>query len=535
MVLKDWAEGKLGYSNSTSALIFTALSLGNHLLETASGYVKAHGTALMSRALRCSVDQTLVSLAKPYFWRGGTSADVRTVVLTDPGEFGILSELPVVLAGCLFGLLAVLKTMPVLLPLVLLGAVWQHYTSFPTTWALSQLLPLYIGVLQQPLSIVAEEYDSCVTIRALHVEAHFDGAAQRAIMKQAYIFFDILASLGLGTLFAVPVEMAFTVCALVVVMSLKMSGGSGDTAQALFLFNLIRSLNRQVGAVKVIWDLAAPKVALYNKVDTFLHTKYIEDESGMDAPEDWPSKGAIAFDRVAFRYIPNGPLALQYATVHVVAGEKVGIVGPTGGGKSTFVKLIFRLGPLKGVPPSSGGTVTIDGVDIAGLKLSVLRRAIGVVPQEPTLFRGTLRDNLCGDGDATDAEMIAALSACGLGDLATPAAVSQALSPDMSQGEKQFVAAARVLVRRPKIIILDEATAYLGQKSSDRLMDVIVEHCAGATVISIAHRLRFVLGCDRILCLQRGGTVESFAAPAELQRDETSYFSRQLRLEQQED
>jgi ABC-type multidrug transport system fused ATPase/permease subunit len=160
------------------------------------------------------------------------------------------------------------------------------------------------------------------------------------------------------------------------------------------------------------------------------------------ANQPWPACGAIVFRDIEFSYSPALPSALRLDRLDIGSGEKLGIVGPPGSGKSTFVNLLFRLGPL------TSGSIFIDGVDISHLNLDVLRRSIGIVPQEPTLFRGTLFENL-GNSSNSDEEVLTALQMFGF--TVSKDALHIEISESLSMGQKQIIAAARALLRKPKV------------------------------------------------------------------------------------
>jgi ABC-type multidrug transport system fused ATPase/permease subunit len=150
------------------------------------------------------------------------------------------------------------------------------------------------------------------------------------------------------------------------------------------LFTLLSKLTAQENIAHATYSGASSTLKTYEMFTEFVNTHHIDDESkGIGAPPDWPSCGQIEFRNIVYRYGPHMPIALQIENLKIETGWKAGIVRPPGAGKSTLLNLLFRLFPLKGVAPKSGGVVTIDGVDIATLKLDTLRSAIGVVPQEP--------------------------------------------------------------------------------------------------------------------------------------------------------
>lgn len=225
------------------------------------------------------------------------------------------------------------------------------------------------------------------------------------------------------------------------------------------------------------------------------------------APDLPPIEGRIELDRVSFGYAAHAPVLHD---VHLVIepGEVVALVGPTGAGKSTIAKLVPRF-----YDPTAG-RVLVDGHDVGGVTLPSLRRQLGIVPQEPFLFAGTLRSNLTvARPDATDDELLTACRAVGLGALLDrlPGGLDapvQERGTSLSAGERQLLALARAFVARPRVLILDEATSNLDLRSEaqvERALDVVLE---GRTAIVIAHRLATAMRADRIVVVDGGRIVE---------------------------
>ena len=225
-----------------------------------------------------------------------------------------------------------------------------------------------------------------------------------------------------------------------------------------------------------------------------------------DAIELPPIEGAIELDRVTFSYEPGRPV-LHDLKLSIAPGETVAFVGETGSGKSTIARLLTRFHD-----PDSGA-VRIDGHDLRDVTVSSLRSQLGVVPQEPFLFAGVVRDNVAfARPDATDEELQDALAAVGIDDvierLGGLDAPVHERGASLSAGERQLLALARAFVARPRVLILDEATSNLDLHSEtrvERALDVVLE---GRTAIIIAHRLATARRADRIAVVDDGRIVE---------------------------
>eukprot|EP00741_Cyanophora_paradoxa_P022691 tig00021494_g21913.t1 len=299
----------------------------------------------------------------------------------------------------------------------------------------------------------------------------------------------------------------------------------------------------------VVVRFSAELEAKMNGVERQLEYARVPNEAaevveGKAPPAAWPAAGAVEVDRLVLRYRPGlepvlkGPLGVR-------GGEKVGVVGRTGAGKSSLMLALFRL------VEASEGRVVIDGVDVAGIGLRDLRSRLGIIPQDPVLFSGSVRENLDPAGGAGDEALWGALEACRLrplveslsggldakarrtqGDLvigrraprgpALPASHAAPAAPqvaeageNLSVGQRQLVCLARAVLRKPRLLIMDEATASIDAETDAVIQRTIRQQFAGSTVLTIAHRLNTVMDSDRILVLDRGRVAE-FDSPAAL-------------------
>jgi ABC-type multidrug transport system fused ATPase/permease subunit len=271
-------------------------------------------------------------------------------------------------------------------------------------------------------------------------------------------------------------------------------------------------------------------------------------------PASWPAEGAIDVSNLVIRYAPDLPDVLHSISFAVAPTEKVGIVGSTGCGKSTLALSFFRF------VEATSGSITIDGIDISKIGLRDLRSRIMIIPQDPTILSGTLRSTLDVFDEYDDADIYEALrrvhllseeeptgpvvgtapstsAATGTSDdtaVATGAKRNANVFRDLaypvseggdnfSSGEKQLICMARAILRRNKVLLMDEATASIDYETDELISKTIRAEFSDSTILTIAHRIHTIIDFDRVLVMHRGSIAE-YASPAALLRDHKSRF-----------
>ncbi|BGO93853.1 hypothetical protein NBRC10512_004641 [Rhodotorula toruloides] len=423
--------------------------------------------------------------------------------------------------------------------------------------ASSRELKRFESVTRSPIfSVFGESLQGVSTIRAYGDASRFMRHIFQLLDENNRPFFTLwLANRWLSLRTDVFGAIAALIAALFVIFARSM-----DAALAGFVLSFALMFQE-----RLLWivRLNAQIEVQANSVERIQEYLELEQESqgGVHPPAIWPTRGGtISVNKLTASYAPNLPSVLKAVSFEVKGGEKVGIVGRTGSGKSSLALSFFRF-----IEPSSGN-ITIDGIDINTLKLEDLRSRLTIVAQEAALFAGSLRFNLDPFGqhedqaiwDALRRVQMAAPGACGVTPKPTPGP-SRAVSPtnsddehseatataederyvvksldmpvkeggkNFSAGQRQLLALARGILklRSSSILILDESTASLDHATDERIQETIRSEMADATILCIAHRLRTVIDYNKILVLDHG-VVKEFDTPSNLLADADSMFS----------
>ncbi|XP_030759733.1 multidrug resistance-associated protein 4-like [Sitophilus oryzae] len=262
-------------------------------------------------------------------------------------------------------------------------------------------------------------------------------------------------------------------------------------------------------------------------VERVLQYTQLENEGPFETPSDrkpkgtWPKAGKIEFRQMSLIYVQGEPPVLKELDFEILPGEKIGIVGRTGAGKSSLISALFRLAPIE-------GQIIIDGIDTKTLGLNDLRKKISIIPQEPVLFSATLRYNLDPFNEFDDKLLWNVLEEVELKDLVNNLdfQVSEG-GGNFSLGQRQLLCLARALLRNNKILVLDEATANVDARTDALIQTTIRKKFKECTVLTIAHRLNTIMDSDKVLVMGAGKMLE-FDHPFSLLQMPEGHFTKMV-------
>ncbi|XP_054165162.1 multidrug resistance-associated protein 1-like [Oppia nitens] len=310
----------------------------------------------------------------------------------------------------------------------------------------------------------------------------------------------------------------FFVALLIILKRQSLTGG--DTGMAL---SNVTNLSYNLGLIVRMFTQFENSMVSFERIDEYCRLESEADlTSGQQLPDNWPTNGCVEFRQYSTRYREGLDLVLNQIDLNIKSGEKIGIVGRTGAGKSSLTLALFRL------IESVSGKIVIDGIDISQLGLQQLRSRLTILPQDPVLYTGTIRSNLDPFDKCSDDDLWSVLEHSHLksfvksSDAGLDYRVTEG-GDNLSVGQRQLICLARTLLRNTRVLILDEATAAVDVETDALIQQTIRQHFKSCTVLTIAHRLNTIMDSDRVLVLNEGRVAE-FDSPNNLLNNETTIF-----------
>ncbi|KAI9215576.1 hypothetical protein POPTR_T124506v4 [Populus trichocarpa] len=514
-------------SGSRLLIVYVSLVIGSSfcmlaqaMLLVTAGYKTA--TLLFNKLHLC------IFRASMSFFEATPSGRIINRASTDQSALDM--EIPHTVEGLAFeaimllGIIAVMSQVAwqvfiVSIP-VIAACIWYQQYYIPSARELSRL----IGVCNAPvIQNFAETISGATTIRSFDQESRFEeinmkltdaysrpkfhnSAAMQWLCFRMDMFSSITFAFCLFLLVSFPERTNPAIAGLAVTYALGL-----HTAQSVLIWCFCNCENKLISVERILQYISIPSepplVIEANKPD-----------------HSWPSHGEVDIDNLQVRYAPHMPLVLRGLSCTFPGGKKTGIVGRTGSGKSTLIQALFRT-----VEPAAG-QIMIDSIDISLIGLHDLRSRLSIIPQDPTMFEGTVRSNLDPLEEYTDEQIWEVLDKCQLGDEVRKKerkldSTVIENGENWSMGQRQLVCLGRVLLKKSKVLVLDEATASVDTATDNLIQQTLRQHFSDCTVITIAHRITSVLDSDMVLLLSHG-LIEEYDSPTRLLENKSSSFSQ---------
>lgn len=346
-----------------------------------------------------------------------------------------------------------------------------------------------------------ETLSGLVTIRAFNWATNFQEtnlALVNISQKPYYLLLCIQRWLALVLDILVA---ALAIILMVLVVKLRTAISPGYVGLALLN---VMSFNELLADIIKNWTMLETSFGAIARLKSFTTHTANENQPSETAsvPDNWPSRGAIEFKNVSASYTPSGALVVKSLNLAIAPGEKLGICGRSGSGKSSLITTLFRMLEL-----TPGSRITIDEIDIATLPRQLVRTRLNAIPQEPFLIRGSVRLNADPYSLHSDAEIVTAMRKVHLwsGVIEAKGGLDAELDAEFfSQGQRQLFCLGRAILRRCKVVVLDEVSSSVDSGSDEVMQRVIREEFKGTTIVAVAHRLDTILDFDRVALLEEG-------------------------------
>ncbi|KDN53139.1 putative YCF1-vacuolar ABC transporter [Tilletiaria anomala UBC 951] len=411
---------------------------------------------------------------------------------------------------------------PFLVAVIPLGIGYHYILKYYL--ATSRELKRLDSISKSPIfQFFSETLGGLSSVRAFGQEARFIATSLARVDRNQQCYFP---SVSCNRWLAVRIEFVGSVIILIASMlAVVIKTRNGNMEAGLLGLMMSQTLNTTQALNWVVRSVSEVEQNIVS-VERILSYSELTPEAPLEIPDNkppagWPSKGDVALEQYSTRYRPELPLVLKGINVAIRAGERIGVCGRTGAGKSSLALALFRI-----IEPTNG-RIIIDGVDATKIGLKDLRRSISIIPQDANIWEGTLRDNLDPTGETDDAALWRALDSAHLREHVNSlegrldAKLCEG-GTNFSSGQRQLICIARAFLRQSEVLILDEATANIDLETDDKLQKIVRSEFKGTT-ITVAHRLNTIMDSSRILVL-KDGEVAEFDTPENLLLKKTSIF-----------
>lgn len=509
-------------------LVYTLLSIGCSLCVLVRALLVSVVGLLTSQKLFLGMLYSIFHAPMSFF---DTTPTGRILNRASTDQSVLDLEIALRLGWVAFSVIQLLGTM-----VVMSQAAWQVFVIFVPVTAIcicyqqyyiptARELARLVGIRSAPiLHHFAESLSGVATVRAFNQESRFIDTNLSLLDDYSRPWFHNVSAMEWLSFRLNLLSNFVFAFSLVVVVSLP----EGVIDPSIAGLAVTYGLNLNVLLATITWNLCNAENKMIS-VERLIQYSHIPSEAPLAIedsrpPHEWPSEGTICLDNLQVRYAKHLPFVLRNLTLTFPGRQKVGVVGRTGSGKSTLIQVLFRL-----IEPTEG-KIIIDGMDICSIGLHDLRSKLSIIPQEPAMFEGTMRVNLDPLGEYSDLEIWQALDKCQLGDIirAKEGKLNSTVvenGENWSVGQRQLVCLGRALLKRSRILVLDEATASVDTATDGVIQRIIRSEFADCTVITVAHRIHSVIDSDLVLVLSEGRILE-YDSPLKLLENKSSAFSK---------